>query len=602
MIKRKISATKEYPVIYKKGLKIPKLTGRMKLLVALAATILLITPASTFLKQIIKESRSQQNDFNEEVNSLTPDVQGIETCQSRFDEAALERLYWWNDKYAYRSKINLQTFESFDTQKFVEFQWNHKSLVDANKSRSDGRDVKVVAKQGSNFRVVPYRLENPNSENTRVIFADYQFAQGTTFYLYYSAVPDVNVPELNDLNFNEGATYSINVESEVDYPIKAKLDKEMLLKGYSDALNINIEIDPTLSSTISAVNYEIIGTEVSEAIIASENKYSGLVNVSDLDIGKYSIQATIYDECFNLKSTTENFELIYPLFVVWTMDWEGYDATDQFLNQISEISDKYKVPLTQFYNPRLFVAGNIPRARKDHLNEWIKARKKDKGDEIGLHLHMWNDMIRAAGVTPKNDPNWSNAGNGYDVLFSTYNFNESNVILKWAIKQMEANGMGKPISFRAGGWEIDEENLYALDQNGIKIDSSGRTKHNLGTKLIPSKWDLGATTKPYQPAKSNINSTGPDHLALWEFPNNGADSFVYNVDQLKERFDANMNIGGKEPQVVTYLSHPHWFNVDYPKLNELFSYIDQHNYEKNNGIVVFATLSEVYEYWTKLQE
>jgi hypothetical protein len=139
--------------------------------------------------------------------------------------------------------------------------------------------------------------------------------------------------------------------------------------------------------------------------------------------------------------------------------------------------------------------------------------------------------------------------------------------------------------------------MKALDKAGFKVDSSGRTKHNLGPKLIPSNWDLTAQTKPYHPSVEDITKSGELNFNIREFPNNGADSYQYSYEQMRERFDANYSDLMNSPQVVTYLSHPHWFDIDYPKLDALFNYIDSKSFEKGRGVVIFATLEEVNRYW-----
>ncbi|MCB0745603.1 MAG: hypothetical protein KDC67_16985, partial [Ignavibacteriae bacterium] len=414
-------------------------------------------------------------------------------------------------------------------------------------------------------------VENPNSENTNIYFK--ANSNDVKYFLYYSNVQDQQLPHIDQYEINDQSTFNVSLGEETQYPISISLNSDFILKGINK-LNISVNIDNSLSDSVSAVNYEIVGTDVTSAIINNDGVYKQAVNLADLDTGYYSIQATIYDECFTLKSESKDFRISYPLFVTWTMDWEGYDVSDQYLNQISEISNKYDFNLTQFYNPRLFIAGNVSSNRKAALNQWIKNRQSN-GDEVGLHLHMWNDMIRAAGVTPKSVPSWSNAGNGYDVIFSAYDYNESLKILEWAIREMSSNGFTDVKSFRAGGWEIDEDNFRALDKLGIQVDSSGRTSHSLGTNLIQSKWNLAVDSRPYHPSVEDINISGEFNHNIWEFPNNGADSYAYSYEQMKERFDANYNEMMNEPQVVTYLSHPHWFNIDYPKLDRLFSDISQ---------------------------
>jgi len=134
--------------------------------------------------------------------------------------------------------------------------------------------------------------------------------------------------------------------------------------------------------------------------------------------------------------------------------------------------------------------------------------------------------------------------------------------------------------------------LRVLDDLGFLIDSSGREAIIYGPNQITNPWNLLSTTKPYQLSRSNQNlNTGPT-LSLWEFPNNGMDSTNNKSDVMIQKFQDNFS---GQPlndfQVVTYLSHPHWFDTyDSGTLKELFDHINPYRYDNDGGPVVFNTL------------
>jgi hypothetical protein len=83
-------------------------------------------------------------------------------------------------------------------------------------------------------------------------------------------------------------------------------------------------------------------------------------------------------------------------------------------------------------------------------------------------------------------------------------------------------------------------------------------------------------------------------MELWEFPNNGGDSWAYSADDMISRFKDNYNGGiSDSTKVVTYLSHPHWFNIDEPKINKVLDHVDKFGIVEDRGPVVYRTLDQI---------
>lgn len=533
----------------------------------------------------------------ESINNLTPEVKGIDTCQNPVDSELNKAFYWWDDNYHYYREINVIKQDGFNENNSVSFSLDHQNLVQNGKSKPDGSDIRVVGRDGNDFFPINFKIENANSNSTKVTFEYRTYEQILMYYGNTSA----NAVSNSISNQNEVGTYSITYSDETTYPISINLNRKWVLIGYDKSeLNLDVKLSPSLKINLPLVNYEVLTTGVGSAIIPENNLYKATISTDELKPGEYFVQATLTDDCFTIKSPKVKFTLSYPVFVSWTMDWEGYSTNKIHMDQIETLSSKYGVPLTQFFNPRIYITSSIRQDNKDLMTSWMKGRQA-KGDEVGLHLHMWKDMVRLAGVAPKDRPQWDVMNTGYDVLFSAYSFEESDKIIAWSLSELEKHGFTNITSFRAGGWEIDPENFQALEKNGIKLDSSGRTFHKHGTQLIPSVWNLTPTTKPYLPSKSDLNKSSTDNFNVWEFPNNGADSYIYSYDQMKDRFNENYKGGiATEPQVITYLSHPHWFNTDYPKLDKLFADFESKKFEKDQGPLVYTTLNDARIYWENL--
>jgi hypothetical protein len=330
-------------------------------------------------------------------------------------------------------------------------------------------------------------------------------------------------------------------------------------------------------------------------------RYQATIGLGDLHPGTYTVQASLDFRCGELVSRKRAFNVSYPLYLSWTLDWEGYDVKDQYLADIAQLAKSHNnLPLTHFYNPYIFVNPAISKGRSEELTGWVKKRRDQYGEAIGLHLHMFPDMVEEAGVTPRKSPGWGSfLSEGYDVPLSAYTYRETLRLLSWSKEVFTKQGLGSPTIFRAGGWFADEETLKALEDSDFLVDSSGRTKVLFGENGLASPWDLKKTTQPYRPNLFNQNSPAEPNSLLWEFPNNGGDSWSFTVQELIERFYANF---GKKPlgrrKLVTYLSHPEWFYKDAPKIERLLNETDKYLYARDKGPVIYVDLEDAYKIWT----
>lgn len=329
--------------------------------------------------------------------------------------------------------------------------------------------------------------------------------------------------------------------------------------------------------------------------------YEVKIDAETLGAGKIELEAVATSEAIQGKKWTaesSQINISYGLYVIWTMDWEGMDVSQTQINQMSKIStDHHNLPLTHFFNPRIYVA--LSAAQQNLQTNYVKERRDKFGDEIGLHFHMWLDMVRAAGVEPKRSPAWNSkdqlsSGNGYDVPISAYNYEESVKLFKWADSIFASKGLGKPISFRAGGWYLGLDNVKAMEATGYKVDSSGRDARFWGRGYIASPWSLGSTTKPYKISTEALNSDSPPpRYNVWEIPNNGADSYWFAADDMITALKDNYQDKPlTQRKVVVILSHPHWFSVDYPKLQKFYGIADGIYYPQDKGPVLYTTLEK----------
>ena len=110
---------------------------------------------------------------------------------------------WWDSCYDYRQPIAVNTAGASVTNGHtVSFTFNHQSLVSAGKSRSDGRDLRIVGVSGSSWTQLDRVVGDDsawNRSNTRVLFklqsAIAAQSSDTSYYMYYGCSTDGDVPQ-----------------------------------------------------------------------------------------------------------------------------------------------------------------------------------------------------------------------------------------------------------------------------------------------------------------------------------------------------------------------------------------------------------------------
>ncbi len=620
--------------------------------VALFLLLLLLTFVVTaFLESIItnlKESDKSDSEYGWLVSEklivntiwiLLAVVVGLTAFQSQVSATSLEpedvsfkkRLlreeewpFWWDHAYYAFRQITITNEGTFPitSGNWYQLSFDHKAAV-AKGSKTNGNDVRIIFYNTNEdlFIELPFSLQGANTANATVKFATQQSIGGgqsdDRYFLYYGNPNNNKATTANDAP-DSAQTAGLALSDEFKHRLNGTVGKKWHLKEGISALQLRtmkytVQLDADLSPD-SIVTFNVVGTDVRGSMDKLGNgKFEAQVPVGDLEAGNYTIRAIAREPEDKLKLITSGnskFFVTYPLYVTWTQDWEGSVIPDfNWLPALDQMAQKYSMPMTHFFNPRIYVTSDIDANLADRYTLWVQDRAKNYNDEIGLHLHMWTDMVIAAGVTPKYSPvaPWLGGG-GYGTLTSAYTKEEMKKILNWSKLTFQDNGLLAPTSYRAGGWFTEEHTLQALAETGFLMDSSGRTlPSNPRQVAYPPSWNLTATTKPYQPNVNDQNSEKAPHINIWEFPNNGADSYWYNAQDLIDRFNANYPNKGQvllEPQVLTYLSHPPFFRVfhnggtDETKMSAVFDQTGKYLYEDDAGPIVYSTLENAYYGYT----
>ncbi len=141
-----------------------------------------------------------------------------------------------------------------------------------------------------------------------------------------------------------------------------------------------IEFSSPETAKSSSANVNVMdneGREINSFLMSKENgafKYS--LDLSLFEAGEYLVQAVSESGSIKFKSPLQKINVSYPLYVNWSMDWEGYNVEDRWLKQIEEISGNYKAPITHYFNPRIYTVGQSQDKAKA-LTNWVMQRQKE---------------------------------------------------------------------------------------------------------------------------------------------------------------------------------------------------------------------------------
>lgn len=291
------------------------------------------------------------------------------------------------------------------------------------------------------------------------------------------------------------------------------------------------------------------------------------------------------------------FLVTQPEYVVWTLDFEGDASGDAELANTAAIADGLKIPMSVFWNPRTWTTTQVSQERQDAMLKWTRDRHA-KGDEVGLHLHMWTDYVRAAGLVPRIAPSWAGRGDGYDVPMTAYSEAEQKTLIDYGLKLMADRGLPTPTSFRAGGDIGDAATLRAIAAAGFTADCTAVAKDYPPIGRVPYPWTLPAGAQPYRPSATDANAVGD--LPLLEAPTIGGNTYAFTVQSIQPQIRANLallaGVGAVATarKAITVVSHPGTIvPAERAAIEELLGAFGPLRYDSDSGPVRFVTLAQL---------
>ncbi len=158
------------------------------------------------------------------------------------------------------------------------------------------------------------------------------------------------------------------------------------------------------------------------------------------------------------------------LYVSITVDWEGehFRTLDdlQATRAAIEASLGARVPVTHYICPTYWLHS---RAGTDPAR--IIRSVIPKGDEIGLHVHCWRELIDFAGLRFLPSPDWNNDGTGHGVPLGAYGA-DARKILQCARRLLQTKLGATVHGFRCGGAMTSDSVFEALMALGFRYDCS----------------------------------------------------------------------------------------------------------------------------------
>ena len=263
--------------------------------------------------------------------------------------------------------------------------------------------------------------------------------------------------------------------------------------------------------------------------------------------------------------------------------------------------------ITHFWAPYTYTDPVVTQARRAELDTWIHKQRDTFHDEIGLHIHPYCTFVEDAGMTCITDQStvYPTDTSGYTIKVSAYGRDNFGILLHHAFELFAQHDLGKPQTFRAGGWTADLNTLLALSDNNFISDTSAlnwaRIEEWKGKELYDwnmSHWaPIDDTSQPYRPSQTDPLTSAPGaDMAMLEVPDNGVMIDYVTLAEMTGIFDANWDgtpLAAPRTLMMGFHPAPGFSQAEYKRVDDFLTYADLHVASRDLGPVVYITLSDV---------
>ncbi len=310
------------------------------------------------------------------------------------------------------------------------------------------------------------------------------------------------------------------------------------------------------------------------------------------------------------------FRRSHPLYVVVSNDWDNADNADPMLERQERLHERHPaLLLTHFVGPYTFTDPALSPARRAFLVDWVTDLRDREGDEIGLHVHPWCHFVESAGLVCRTESSFARSTGdttGYTVFLGSYSEGEFTALLEHAIDLFQYAGLGRPTSFRAGGWTLEPHTMRALAATGFAADTSAANwarmeewADNPGATLFQWNRDhwtsIDETSQPYYPSTTDLLSAASPRVSVLEVPDNGLLVDYVTGSEMIAMFTDNLGSGVlAAPRVYSIGYHPPNFSETFfARMDQALGEIDRHLAAADLGPVVYARLSDLIHVWPR---
>jgi hypothetical protein len=344
---------------------------------------------------------------------------------------------------------------------------------------------------------------------------------------------------------------------------------------------------------------------------ATPTRFTGDLAVGLLDAGTHQI--LIAANAADTAAFAVTFNRTHPFYFIMTTDWDFAEPGQVALDYHDDLRAEHpSLVFTHFIGPYTFTDPNLAEVRKAELAAWAIERRDQHDDEIALHIHPWCHFVLAAGVECNTTLStvYQTDTTGYTIKLEAYGQAGFEMLLDKADELFLERGMGKPVTFRAGGWTAVIETLKALAAKGYIADTSAnnwmrmeewRNQGNLYTWNMTNWSTIGDTSQPYYPNTTDKQSAAPPTVSILEVPDNAIMVDYVTVQEMTGIFNANWPPGTTLSMPRTFMMgfhpSPNMTVDEYRRLDGILDHADMYLASQHRGPVVYARLKDMPLVW-----
>ncbi len=344
------------------------------------------------------------------------------------------------------------------------------------------------------------------------------------------------------------------------------------------------------------------------AVRGADGVWSVALPVADLAVGAHTVRVAPTGA---VAVASQPLQVSFAAYVVVSTDWDNTRFTDSYLRRIESLREHHPgLVYSHFFAPYHYTDPQVTDAREAEIEAWVKAQCDQYGDELGVHIHGWCHFVTAAGVPCRTTPAYApNDTTGYVTVIAAYTVEEMATQLRYAVQLFAQHGLGRPTSFRAGGWTADLGTLRALDSTGFTVDSSAMRPDRIGSwrGYLLYDWNqtnwagITDTSQPYHPSDTLITQGAPARpMRLLEVPDNGILVDYITGPEMVAVYEANAPSGGTlaQPTLFQVGFHPPNFSTTFAlRMEAALSHVDAHLASADAGPAVYARISDLTRVW-----